>query len=172
MIVPIVSASAIDTLAKGELDLLVEPRGKRLGRHAAALYPMRIVAVGPGAVGPARSKLEVRALDGLPLATLPSDSLVRTLLVEAAASAGIALDIVFESRDPSALVALARDGLCTAVLHDEIRAQGARSRELVHGRRALTVPLWLAWAPDATLSPAARALRDVMLRRAKRHKAA
>jgi DNA-binding transcriptional LysR family regulator len=79
------------------------------------------------------------------------------------------LRIIYESRDTHALVTLAKKGLCTAVLHDEmLDPQQARSAaRIVVGRRLLSIQLHLTWRPLKQLSPAARALRNVMLRRAK-----
>ncbi len=165
VIVPVTSATSVETLARGGVDLLVEPRRRRPGRRAARLYDMETVAVGPLVKGRA---LDLRALAGAPIATLPADSLLRGALDDAAAAAGVALRVVYESRDASALLALARDGPCTAVMHQEMLDAGARRARLRVGRRGLAIPVWLSWRPDDALSPAARALRDVMLRRASR----
>lgn len=169
VIVPVTTGSATETLARGRVDLLVEPRTRPASTDAAMLYPVHIVVVGPCAAAARGGTLDVRALDGQPLATLPPDSLVRRNLHEAAATSGTTLRIVHESRDASALLALARLGLCTAVLHDEMLDEGAApgATRLVVGDRPLAMPLWLAWRPENALSPAARALRDVMRERAR-----
>ncbi|MBX3270543.1 MAG: LysR family transcriptional regulator [Sandaracinaceae bacterium] len=172
VIVPVTTQTAIETLESGGVDLLVEPRSKRARRDAAPLYPVRVVAVGHAARAKSAA-LHVRALDGVPLATMPSDSLVRRMLGDAAAAADVRLRVVHESRDAAALLALAREGLCTAVLADEMLDEGAAERAVpLAGRRALAVELWLAWRNEEALSPAARALRDVMIERAAARRAA
>lgn len=170
VVVPTTTRTAIDALASGEIDLLVEPRDKRIGPHAAPLYPMHVVAVGNAVTDTARGPLDLRALHGTPIATLPPDSLVQRMLVQAANAMRISLQIVHESRDRDALLALAREGLCTAVVHDEMLDERQRrtAAHVVARRRPLSSTLWLEWHREDALSPAAVALRDVMLRRARR----
>ncbi len=164
VVVPITTDTATQHLVDGQIDLLVEPRSRRPAGHAAMLYQVGLVATGPGiATG---GRLDISALSGRPLATLPTDSLARRMLEGAAAAAGVSLRVVHESRDTTALLAMADQGLCTAVLTDEHTGRGRDAVRIRSGRRPLSVPLWLRWRPDAELSPAARLLRDVMLQRA------
>jgi DNA-binding transcriptional LysR family regulator len=169
VVVPVTSGSAIEALAQGRVDLLVEPRAKAAGLDAVPLYPIEIVAVGPATAAARRGLLDVRALAGRDVATLPADSLVRRRLDAAAAKARVAFRVVYETRDASALLALAKAGVCTAILHDEPLdpPDAARAVRLVVRGRPLVDRLWLSWRDDAALSPAAAALRDVMRRRAR-----
>lgn len=167
VIVHVTTGNAIETLAAGGIDLLGEPRAKRPSKDAALLYPMHVVAVGPAVERANRRGLDLRALDGAPIATMPSDSLVARLLTEAASRAGVRLRILYETRDASALFALAAQGLCTAVMHDEMLDRPVTSARLLARGKPLAAPIWLAWRPERALSPAARALRDVMRERAR-----
>lgn len=168
VIVPVTSETAGETLARGGIDLLVEPRAKAAGRHTASLYPVHLMALGAVATSHAGSAMEVRMLHRAPVATLPPGSLARTTLEDAARRSGITLQIIYESRDTRSLVALAQHGLCTAVVHDEMLdpEQARSSVHMMVSGRPLKVPLRLSWRPTRLLSPAARALRDLMLRRA------
>lgn len=174
VIVPVTSASAIESLERGRIDLLVEPRSRPRGLGSVVLYPMRVVAAGPSADRARRGALDVRELDGRPLATLPRDSLVRSMLDDAASRTGTALRVVYEDRDAAALLALARAGACTAVIHDEMLAHGETlsAPRLAVGARTLESPLRLTWRSEESLSPAARQLRDVMRERARARSAA
>jgi hypothetical protein len=170
VVVPISTGTAIEALSTGAVELVVEPRQKRVGPNAALLYPIHVVAVGPAATDlAAGGVLDVRKLNDVPLATMPPDSLVHRLLTDAAAAAGVSLRIVYESRDANGLLGLAKEALCTAVLHDEmLDEQHERiAAHLTSRRRKLSASLWLEWQREDALSPAALALRDVMLRRAR-----
>ncbi len=169
VILPVTTGSAIETLAQGRVDLLVEPRSKAASLDSVQLYPIAIVAIGPAARAAHKGVLDVRALAGHDVATLPADSLVRRRLDEAAAKVGVRFRVVYETRDVAALLALADAGLCTAVLHDEPLApvDAARAPGLVVAGRRIVDRLWLSWRPEDSLSPAARALRDVMRRHAR-----
>jgi DNA-binding transcriptional LysR family regulator len=168
VIVPITSQTAVESLTRGHVDLVVEPSRRPSRADAVRLYDVDIVVVGSGA-DTRGNTIDIRALDGLAIATLPPDSLVRPRIEAAARRAGISLRVVYESRDPSALLGLAREGVCSAVVHDELPTDEAAqpASRLVDGKRTLRDTLWLEWISEEALSPAARALRDVMRRRAR-----
>jgi DNA-binding transcriptional LysR family regulator len=160
-IVPVTSATATGLLDRGELDLVVQGEGPLAGREGVRLYRVWIAVVGPLATA---RHLDVRALDGQPIATMPADSGIRTALDAAAAAAGVAPRVIHEDRDAGSLLALARRGLCSAVLISEALpdADARRAAALTAGDRALAADLWTYWRAEAALSPAARALRDVI----------
>lgn len=169
VIVPITTASAVETLTQGGIDLLCEPRAKPSIPDAVKLYPVTVVAVGEVALTAEGDQLDVRALDGVPLATMPQDSLVRRMLQDAARACGTALNVVYESRDVPALLELARQGLCTSVIHDEmlVHQEGLTGVPVIAQGRRLESPIWLGWRREETLAPAARALRDTMIERSR-----
>lgn len=169
VLVPITTGSAVEALSSGAVDLLVEPRRKRIGTNAAMLYPMHFVAVGPATEHADNGELDLAALDGVPIATMPPDSLTHRTLVDAARVRRTSLRIVYETRDSRALVSLAREKVCTAVLHSEMldTRTDPPAAHLASRRRRLSSLLWVEWHREDALSPSALALREVMLRRAK-----
>jgi DNA-binding transcriptional LysR family regulator len=164
-IVPVSSATASSALRDGAIDLVVQPRPEANAFQGFALYPVWLVAVGPPVTG---ETLDVRALDGLPVATFPRDSGARMIFDDACKHARVAPRIVHEDRDAATLLALARRKLCTSILISE--ALGAadlrRSARLASGRREFQGDLWLLWRTEESLSPAARILRDVIRKKA------
>jgi DNA-binding transcriptional LysR family regulator len=169
VIVPVTSETAAEQLHRGALDLVIMPRGLTLGVPGTRLYDIWPAVLGPVVRG---RTIDVRALDDVPVATLPKDSGLRTTLDEACRSARVHLRVVYEDRDARSLLALARRGLCTVVAPSEMidLEDKARSARLVSGSSRFTVELGLFWRDEDALSPAARALRDVMLREARRRR--
>jgi DNA-binding transcriptional LysR family regulator len=168
VIVSVSSATGLASLERGDIDLLVEPWKSGSRPAGCALYELWVAAVGPLVKGPT---LPFRKLAGQPLATYPADTGLRMQLDQAARAAGIALDIVYEARDASSLVALAARDLCTSILTSEALGREHRaSARLTFEGRPFDSHLWLRWMNEAGLSPAARILRDVMRAEAERRR--
>jgi DNA-binding transcriptional LysR family regulator len=106
--------------------------------------------------------VEAVALRGVPLAVLTREFASRVLLESVLARAGVEPRIVFEDANADSLLALAREGLATAVVVNEAlpaRVERRVGRLCVRGA-TVGVELSLMWRDEATLSPAARQLRD------------
>lgn len=159
-IVSVTSDTAGALLRSGRVDLVMCPR--LADADGQALYRVRLVAVGLGLTSPT---LDFRALGGRPVATLPPDSDVRKLLERAAFASGMTLEVTYEDRDAAALIALARAGVCTAVLLDEAVPDNETTPTavLVYEGREFTGEFWLNWRRGEALSPAAEAIRDALL---------
>lgn len=163
-IVPITSATGAELLARGAIDLAVmTPPDAGPSPRGALLYPARIVAVGPLVTGPT---LEFAALHDAPLALMPPDSRVRVEVERVAAGTHTRLRVVHEDRTAATLLALARRGLCTAILISEALEPGDTAAVLTFDGTPFEAPLHLLWRDEAALSPAAQRLREVMLARA------
>lgn len=166
-IVTISSATGRPALQRGELDLLVEPGPPgRPTRVGLPLYKIWIAAVGPLAV---RSTLPLRALHQQPIATLPADTGLRARIEALARAQNIDVRIVHESREAASLLALAKHGVCTAIVTSEtLDGNTAPVAKLTNGGRPFELRLWLRWTDEAALTPAARLLRDTMRDEARR----
>ncbi len=163
-VVPITLDNGLELLQRGALDLAALPRSGVHGYEGFPLYDLWPCVISCKRLSGAT--VDVRELDGVPLATLPKDSGLRTTLEHAAANARVRLRVVHEDRDARALLAFARSGLCTVVATNEI-VDGVDPRKvarLVSGRTLFSVELALFWRSEAALSPAARALRDAIHR--------
>lgn len=158
-VIAVTSATVEETLTSGRIDLAVH--AKLPGFEGFALYPVGLVVVGL----PTRSRrIDVRRLAGVPIATLPADSGARALVDRAAAAAGVALDVVYEERDATALLALAAHGVCVAVVVSEMVPRSFRGAiaTLESKRVSVATELWLHWRDEAALSPSARSFRDAI----------
>jgi DNA-binding transcriptional LysR family regulator len=161
-VIPISSATGPGALVGGELDLVILPgRGER-GLPGAPLYPVWISVLGRG-VG--RGVVDLAALDGRPIATLPSDTGVGALLREACREAGVRPRIVLESRDVGSLRAWARAGLAlVVVVSDGLGpALAARTARLAWRGQVFQADLWLRWRSEEALTSPAKALRATLL---------
>ena len=105
-----------------------------------------------------RAEISTAELRGEPVLTGHAGSLTRRLLEPALRAAGFGLDITLESGNATTLVALARAGLGVAVLADDnLGADGPTTwPALVDEHTAMGTPLWIYWARDRELTPAAR----------------
>lgn len=160
-VVPVSHATAAPTLARGDVDLLVSLRVTDAAWDGFRLYPVFIAVVGRGIPpGP----FDLRDLEGRNVATFPRDSAVRSAIEQACAAAGVHLAVVYEDRDARSLLALAAEGVATAVVVSEALSARELSRagRAAAGKRVLSNELWLQWRSEESLSPSARALRDIM----------
>jgi DNA-binding transcriptional LysR family regulator len=167
VIVPLTTATAAESLRRGDVDLAVAMGDLDAEVEGARLYPVYLAMVKRRLRG---GDVDVRALDRQPLATMPRDSAARATLDEACAAAGVTPLIVHEHRNASTLLAFARHGLAAAVLVSEALTsdEERRAARLCAGRRRLEGTLWLQWHRDRTLPTTALQLREIMLAEARR----
>jgi len=161
VVVPIATADPYTALHEGLVDLVAGVEPEAHGLEGVPLYDAWLAAVGARV----RTRtLQVHSLRDLPLAVLTREFASRRMLEAACAQSGIVPKIVFEDSHADALLALARQGLAVAIVVNEALAiaRDLPAAELHAGGKPLRVPLSLAWREEATLSPAARALRDTI----------
>jgi len=159
VVVPIATADPYAALAEGAVDLVsgTDPQGR--GFPSLPLYRVWLAAVGQGLPS---GDLELTALRDRPLALFPRAFGSRAVLEAELARARLKPRVLFESDHTESLLALAREGLAIAVLVNEaLPADLPACRLLVKGR-PIAFELSLMWRSEATLTPAARRLRDVI----------
>jgi DNA-binding transcriptional LysR family regulator len=162
-LISIGTADPYTAVREGSIDLAVGTDPKRFGLEGARLYPVWLAAVGREL---GKGPLEVRALEGIPLALLQRQFNSRLMLDAACARAGFVPRVVFEDSHVESLVALAREGLATAVAVNEgfsALPRGLHTTPLLERGKRMQLELWLMWRDEATLLPAARTLRDMLV---------
>ena len=161
LVVSVPTADPYTALAEGRVDLVAGTNPDEHGFQSLPLYRVWLAAAGKNVRA---GRMEVAALRELPLAVLTREFASRVLLESALARVGVKPRILFEDVHADSLLALAREGLATAVVVNEALPAGL---DLPVGRlcvkaRALEFDLSLMWRDEATLSPAARRLRDTI----------
>ena len=164
-LVAIDSARSFEALAEGKVDLVSIPRPDDRF-ESLPLYWVGVVAVGPRATG---RSIDVRRLEGVPLAVFPRAFASRALLDDACLRANVVPRIAFELAHAEGLVALAKRGLATAIIPSEAIEDGVRipvARLVVDGV-PIGAALSLAWRAEPMLSASAKRFRDVIAELAK-----
>jgi len=116
-----------------------------------------------------RSSIRVADLRGERFLSFPSGATIRRAVVAAAKEAGYTPDVAFEIGDVARTAALVAHGLGIAVMPASDAARvGAETAAVALRRPRLHHEVLLAWRLGRTLSPAARALRSVILEQASR----
>jgi DNA-binding transcriptional LysR family regulator len=162
VIVPIQTADPYRLLAEGQVDLVSGTHPKQHGFQALPLYKVWLVATGknvqPGPV-------EITDLRNERLALFPQGFASRRFLESEFARAGLKPGVFFEDDHADGLIALAREGLATAVVVNEALPAGLALpvAELCAKGKPLEFQLALMWREEATLSPSARRLRDTIV---------
>jgi DNA-binding transcriptional LysR family regulator len=160
-IVSIATADPYTALAEGKVDLVAGTQPRAHGFQSLPLYPVWLAAAGRKM---RRGLVEVTALRGLPLAVLTRDFASRVLLESALARVGIEPNLLFEDVHADSLLALAREGLATAVVVNEAVPPkvGLPVAKLCVRGKPLEFELSLMWRDEPSLSPSARRLRDTI----------
>jgi DNA-binding transcriptional LysR family regulator len=157
------TASTLDALASGLVDVSGGVPPPDWPFEAEPVYDVWLAAVGPG-VG--RSKtVELAELADLPLALLTPAFQSRRLVDDAFRRRGLRPRIVVEHEAPAVLVAAAAAQLATAILVSDalpldLDLPVAEARD---GGRRIGGTLSVVWRDDTSLSPAARQLKDEMV---------
>lgn len=127
------------------------------------------VAVAHASLGRRRT-LEASALRDLPLATVPRELAVRQVVEQTCARAGFAPRVLFEETNVPTLLALARHGVAYAIVSSEAldEAPDMPAARLAERGRPIEREMSLQWRSEASLSPSARQLRDVLCESAAR----
>ncbi len=161
-IVSVSSTSATETLLRGDVDLVVQPRIRHLPGEGVRLYDLWGAVLG---APPRTRRVDVRELDGRAIATGLRETGLRTILDDACRAARVRPRIVFESADLSSVIVLADPKSCYAIVPSDALDEVTRKRaaRLCAGRRELRSENWMHWRSDDALSPAAAQLRDAIL---------
>jgi DNA-binding transcriptional LysR family regulator len=162
-IVFITSTTGPGALLSGDVDLAILPETEKVPCPGERLYPVWISVLGRRVGG---GDFDIRRLDGAAVATLPADTGLGMALRRACDEAKVRPRIVLESRDVPSLQAFADRGLAIAVVVSEALgpAGAKRAARLTSGGRSFDTNLWLRWRSEESLSVAARALRQTLLK--------
>jgi DNA-binding transcriptional LysR family regulator len=158
------SDGLVEAVRRGQLDLAliaVGPDEQPEGVVITTVSDEAIVAV-VALTHPwsARSTVNVHALQGVPLITLPRGSEIRRQLEQACRRAGFAPHVAFEVSTPAATADLSALGLGVAVMRQSLAVE----RRDVHALPivpALRARLAVGWRGAGPVSPAARILIDL-----------
>ncbi len=159
VLVSIRTADPYTALAEGQVDLVSGTEPQRRGFEALPLYRVWLAATGKDLPS---SDLEITSLRDRRLALFPPTFASRALLEEAFARARLKPRGLFESEHAESLIALASEGLAVAVMVNEALPAGLPCSRLLSKGKPIEFELSLMWRNEATLTPAARRLRDTI----------
>jgi len=162
VLVPIPTRDPYALLREGEVDLVSGTEPEAHGFSAAPLYDVWLVAVGRN-VRP--GTMEVSALRDHRLVLFRRSYASRSVVETALAKAGVEPSVFFEGEHADGLIALAREGVATAVVVNEALPPelDLPSARLALKGKSIEFRLSLMWRDEATLSAAGRRLRDVIV---------
>jgi LysR family cyn operon transcriptional activator len=160
--VPVTSADPFTVLEEGEVDLLSAMTSRGRTFPSTPLYDVWLVAVGRDVRG---GDVDAHALRDRPLAVLTRDFSSRRMLEDACARARFTPQIAFEDRHVESVLAIAREGLATAIVVNEAvpRDDDTPVAALLSAGKRLGGQLALHWRDEVTLSASARRMREVIL---------
>jgi DNA-binding transcriptional LysR family regulator len=166
--VPLGTAGTLEALATGLVDVSGGVTPPDWPFEAEPVYPVWLAALGP-AVGDVAT-IEMTDLADVPLALMTPAFQSRRLVEEVFQRHDLRPVVLLEHEAPAVLVAAARAGLATAVLvSDALPIEpDLPVAEVRDGGRRLGGMLSIVWRDDASLSPAARQLKDEMVAVARR----
>lgn len=156
-------------LESGQAHLALMPSASELhGMESLPLFEERFMLFGAyRAMRGLPKEMSFADVARLPLTAPDRAHDLRKVMERAAASSGVQLDVRYELNSPAMLVAVVKEGLAHAVLPHSACHEAMAAKSIA--ARAVTAPELtriqaLVWPHDRTLSPAAAAVRDTLVR--------
>jgi DNA-binding transcriptional LysR family regulator len=148
-------AALLDGLRKGELHIALTAYHPELGAafHPAGVVP--ISAVSRKTDRKQRDRIEVSALEDVPLLLMPRGFVSRDLFDAACRVARVRQNLFLESSAPATLTALVKAGCGVAILPGTVflKEGGLTVQSLIQNGNPLTVQLAVQWNPQRFLPP-------------------